>query len=127
MTNVRSPGTSSSVSMTMSRRDVVELHARGEFDFENHGTLISAIRMALTTERRSIILSLRQVTFIDATTVQSLLRCRGLASGLGRSLVVIEAAGLPATILDVTGAHRWLSPVGATFGSPPRGDDRVRR
>jgi len=81
--------------------DVAMLRPCGEFDIANQRDLGAAIHDAIISGHRSIIVDLREVTFIDASTIHMLLRNQRLAESRGCGLSLINLTAASALILRV--------------------------
>ena len=80
------------------------LAAVGAFDQDNHHEIVEAVHRAIIGGHLRVTIDFREVTFIDAGTVRVLVSCRTLATAYGGDLRVINATGLPAFVLEATGA-----------------------
>jgi anti-anti-sigma factor len=82
--------------------DSARLVACGELDRDNQEQISAAVRRELAAGRNVITVDLRDVTFLDAGALRTLVACRDLAVGAGRRMPVINATGLVALVLELT-------------------------
>ena len=108
------------VTLVESRGGRCRLRAAGEFDRDSCDQFGAAVRVALAGFCREIVVDLAEVTFVDARTVRTLLACHRSAGDHGCDLCVVNATGVVARVLELTGARTELSGV-AELSPPPAG------
>ncbi|BCJ47006.1 hypothetical protein GCM10010168_34740 [Actinoplanes ianthinogenes] len=101
-----------------SARGVFCLIASGEFDRDNADLIQTAVCAALAAGRHTIVVDLGRVTFLDATTVNVLVRCQSLAAAHRGSLYVRNARPVVVRVLDGTGTHEMLTEAEAAASGP---------
>jgi anti-anti-sigma factor len=110
-----------SVTLVESRGGRCRLRATGEFDRDNCDQFPAAVRVALAGYCGDIVLDLAGVTFIDAATVRALLSCREAAAAHGCDLWVLNETGVPARVLEMTGARARLAGIAELSPTSPGG------
>ncbi|MEV0570747.1 STAS domain-containing protein [Dactylosporangium sp. NPDC050588] len=115
------PRTTSVVADDSAGPTAVTLHASGEFARDNCDLLATAFSAALAAGRRAITLDLRDVTFIDASTIRTLWIGRAAARDAGGAMLIVNAAGQVAWVLDLTATqHDHPAPDGGSPAPQPR-------
>jgi anti-sigma B factor antagonist len=76
---------------------------RGELDLAARGAAAAALASALSAHPQSIVVDLRDVSYMDATGVSCLITARSLADTLGRRITLLNGSGQPQRVLTLTG------------------------
>ncbi|ATL25098.1 STAS domain-containing protein [Streptomyces formicae] len=92
---------------TLDVLDTVLIHATGEIDLHNIGELAQALA---SHEHRLCELDLSQTTFIDSTTLTTLLGHRRRATAHGGALRLIDASPNVQRVFDITGTAHLFGP-----------------
>jgi RNA polymerase sigma-70 factor (sigma-B/F/G subfamily) len=84
------------------------LVVRGELDLASAPQLRTALLAGLTGPRRTLVVDVSQVRFLDCTAVGMLLEVRRTAEQDERSMRVSGASGMPLAVLETAGVAKWL-------------------
>lgn len=99
----------------------------GEFDMTFTGQLCAVVQTALAaTTSPWLIVDLRATTLIDSSAVKELVDAHRLAAKHGRILILRNAVGVVAEVLEITGVASALgladrTPTGTIYGSTSDG------
>ena len=100
-------------------RDYV-IRARGELDLAVYETFEAELETALQSDAATVLLDLRELTFIDSAGIRALLIAVGRSEANGRRLrVTRETSRAVKRTLDLTGIGERLPFVGLTTRSIP--------
>ncbi len=84
---------------------------RGEFDMAAKDAAAAALAAALAGDAESIVVDLRDVSYMDSTGVSCLARAKRMADGLGRRIVLQNGSGPSRRVLELTGLDEMLEVV----------------
>lgn len=87
----------------------VRLLVAGELDLTTVPALIDAIDDALDGSLARLVIDLAGLTFLDCAGLPALLHGRTAAGARSVGFEVCNAAGIPLTVLRLTGVHEYLS------------------
>jgi anti-sigma B factor antagonist len=106
-------------SSTESDRVVVALS--GECDLSVRDRVTSEL-MAALSRSSVVVVDLASLVFMDSSGVHALVTAHHRAERDGRRLYVINAAGVVAELLNLTGVDELLQPPSTDGGPPPSAD-----
>jgi anti-sigma B factor antagonist len=108
-----------SYSIERARRGVIILSVSGEVDAYTAPKIRGGIRAAMSEpDTRQVQVDLAEVSFMDSSGVNALIRCRAEAESRGVSLVVSNPPPQPLNVLDILGLTHFL---GVTTYRAPAG------
>jgi anti-sigma B factor antagonist len=84
-------------------RERVVVALRGELDLANVGDVEQEVRALYARDFPTVVLDLRELSFIDSTGLRLLLRLEALASGEQRSFAIANGTGPARRLLELTG------------------------
>ncbi|MEV6601089.1 STAS domain-containing protein [Actinoplanes sp. NPDC051346] len=84
----------------------------GECDLEGRDRL-SELLLDAVGRADLVVVDLTEVTFIDSSGIHALVTAHHAARRAGKRLHVVNAAGVVATVLEITGVAQLLSPTPA--------------
>jgi anti-anti-sigma factor len=90
------------------RGGVARLRASGEIDIATAPQLQDALGIVEALDPSTIIVDLREVSFMDSTGIHALLQAHGLAMENGQMLLVVNGTSGVQNALEITGADRVL-------------------
>jgi anti-sigma B factor antagonist len=93
----------------------VRVALAGECDLAVSGRLTEAL-LAAVRRAPVVVVDLAALDFLDSSGVHSLITAHHAARERGGRVEVVNPAGSVATVLDLTGAGRLLSPDGSRAG-----------
>ena len=97
------PGTSRFTVRTDVRNDVTRIAVIGELDLCYAPDLQEHLRQVVDGGARAALLDLRDVTFMDAAGLRTLLWARDHADENGHRIAVVGVGGEPRKVLEITG------------------------
>jgi anti-anti-sigma factor len=82
----------------------------GELDLLTEADLIAAFGQAIdTTSSTSILLDLRQISFMDSSGLRGVLQCKERAAARGIPFSLVVEPGPVTRLLDVAGVRSWFT------------------
>lgn len=90
------------------QRDAYVIRVEGNLDLTGCPDLDGALAAAERTQARRIILDLEELTFIDSTGLEALLRASHRSASDGNRLELTRGKGYPADMLRLTGLDMTL-------------------
>jgi anti-sigma B factor antagonist len=88
--------------------DMVVVAFRGEFDLAAEHAAATALAEALAAEPDSIVVDLRELSFMDSTALRCLIRAKSLADTLGQELALLNGTGPAERVLTLAGVNEQL-------------------
>ena len=88
--------------------DMVVVAFRGEFDLAAEDAASAALAEAFAAEPDSIVVDLRELSFMDSTALRCLIRAKSLADRLGQELALLNGTGPAERVLTLAGVNEQL-------------------
>ncbi len=84
---------------------------RGEFDMTAKDAAAAALAAGLAADAESVLVDLRDVSFMDSTGVSCLMRAKQIADTLGMPIALQNGSGPSRRVLELTGLDEKLEVV----------------